>query len=542
MSNHLRALADNLNNLGKLHHFQGHYAKAEECFIDAWRIYNPTLNLADVNERDERVAPIISNLAKLYDDMGNYESAHLYYLQAVTIIKKIPVDMLGCSIASGFATTLNNLGAFYHQKWHDYNKAAAYYNHAESMSSRIFGEHSPETVRIQACHAQLLLDQALDKPEDRNNRDRYIREVEVRYQETVRAYELALERGGAYASIHLATWYNNLAAINQLCEEPERARLQYELALQIYLKKGWTSHFSYAVLLTNYAKLLQYRGDRGGANSWYRKAESIYRDTGGGYYKYYQVADFLGDYAQFFLETANYDKAMKLLENAIDIYSCQVPCSGHDNVTHVLRNYQELSRQQLPGYKAPEELYHRMLAAYEKYEAQSDPLVANVQSCFASYLASRGHYPEACQYYEKAFANYNKALNVYVSGSVLKDGWLEVKPALALTYGKEVRILENIEPALKDYAQLLTNRRASRNKLYPVEQLYDKALGTFQSLLADDHWLMADVYGGYSRCLEKIDRKKAGETGSDARKIRDKYKSLPNTYLPRSVDHSSIIL
>jgi tetratricopeptide (TPR) repeat protein len=311
-------------------------------------------------------------------------------------------------------------------------------------------------------------------------------------------------------------WQNNLAVMYQAHKKDDEAGKLYDQARKLSQEKGWTSHFWFAVMSSNYAKLIQSLGDRTFAKGLYKEIEKIYRDKHGEYYKYYQVADFLSDYGQFFLEATSCSSALPLVEQAIDIYSCQKPCLGHDKVVDTLEAYVKC-HQHTHGHQAPDALYRQVLNGFEPYRDHAQ--LANVQCSFASYLKSRDA-KLAQHYYEEAFRNYNLALHDYLPMLVVdeNDGWIQSIPkdSSKSVDGRVIQVLVNFEKALNNYWRL-------ESVIGEGEKQYRKAKALFEGLLVEKHWLLGDFYGGYCGCLSKAKDPGAEALRRQAGEIRRMY-------------------
>lgn len=390
-------LARNLNGQGELYHFQGQYKEARQYYERAISQYEANHKaLCDWSKRVDNcaacgtsVATVRSNFAKLYDHMGHYDEARTRYEEVIEIINSIPEDRVTNSTANVFVGVLNNLGELYHYRWFSeipekqyYIKAEQYYRKAIDKCRQYLGERSPLFRTLSAHQARLDLDRL-------GGRDKEAKAgTEVRYLDVVSSYEEAYEQGIPDASMQLAVWLNNLALIYQRHHKHRESQQRFEQAEKLYNVMGWTSHFAYAVFLTNYAHFMQSNDDwREEAHTRYQRAESIYRDRRGEFYKFYQIADFLYYYAHYFsdVKAKNYDKALELLEKAIEIYSHQKPCLGHDLVINALKDYREYYRKsntRSSGRKTPEILYNHLITKYMQCGGQTNLQIARIERLY----------------------------------------------------------------------------------------------------------------------------------------------------------------
>lgn len=518
------AQARNFNSQGELFHFQGKYTEAEEKFKDAFDFLNEAHQVHQTQEIDgcdscyEDIAAIYHNQAKLYDDLGYYDLAEQLYRKALNISETIWKGKL--EIGVSLVELHHNLARLYHFRWHEYAKAIWHYQQALDFCKKYQGTGLAEASLIRADQVLLDLDRTIDTPTYGNSQlSPYYSDAQNAYKNAAETYRTPIAQKASYAHSRLAGSLNNLGVTYYLTGKIEDARQQFEQARNIYEKRKWTSYFSYAVIANNLAKIWQKQKDRFEANNWYKIAEKIYQDNNGLYYSFYQVADFLTDYAQYFLDGKNYGKAIELLQEAIKIYRCQRPFLGHGRLLWALKSYQDNYRRSSVKCRQPGELYDEILMEYMQYEAIPNPQIANVRRSYALYLEGKNDNIKAQQQYDLALNTYNQALCAYKPALKLSDGWAIQDSGQTVKDGRVVRVLREIELTLHDYTPLFValGSRASQE----AERTYKRALETFISILGSKHWLVADVYGDYSNYLDA--RSVTNSVKDKARRIRASY-------------------
>jgi tetratricopeptide (TPR) repeat protein len=345
------------NSLGEFHHVRGTYDTdvkrpdydiAREYYEKSLGLLCPGVKPTDVvvSGCDAETATVLNNLAKLYDDMGNYGDAELLY-QKVAEIRKATWnnDMSQLIVASHLVTTLNNLALLYHYRWQDYQKAANNYDKAmEVCRSRSGLELEASQLRVNVT--QLAFDQGQIRSSD----------VEIAHVHAVSVCRKAIKQGVPQATYLLVVTLNNWARFYSRLRKFDSAGQLYKEILNIHEERQWKKHLSYASSLANYAKLLQHR-DRFQAYEKFKEASKIYeeirvKDSSTGSYKnrsYYFVADFFRDFADFYWDGGNHPKAGELYQKALDIYQQQNLCRGHENdVEHSFeRFFQALEGQKV---------------------------------------------------------------------------------------------------------------------------------------------------------------------------------------------------
>ncbi len=265
------------------------FFKVSNPFYEAafWQLITPMykgiLNFLEEELEPEHPAVIssLNNLALLYESMGEYEKALLYYQRAFKTVEKALKPEHPC-----VATTLNNLAGLY-ENIGEYEKALTLYQRVLKIREEVLGLQHPDVAetlngfaglcssmgeynkalplyqRALEIREEVLGLQHLDVANSLNN-------LAVLYenmgdyekalsfcQRSLEIVENMLGPGHPYA----ATTLNNLAGIYDSIEEYEKALPLYQRALEIKEKTLGSEHPSVAATLNNIAGLYGDMGD-----------------------------------------------------------------------------------------------------------------------------------------------------------------------------------------------------------------------------------------------------------------------------------------
>lgn len=145
--------ADCLNDLARLYHDQGNYARAGELYQEALETRKQVLT-----DDDPNVADSLDNLAVLYRDQGDYASAEPLVQQALGIRKTVLGEQ-----HPHYADSVINLARLF-QEQGDYRRAEPLIRQALDIRKRVLGEKNP--LYAEALEALASLHQATGRPED----------------------------------------------------------------------------------------------------------------------------------------------------------------------------------------------------------------------------------------------------------------------------------------------------------------------------------------------------------------------------------------
>jgi tetratricopeptide (TPR) repeat protein len=424
-SKHIKTeCARTLVRKGKLEQFRGAYRAAGEHYQNA---LNEILQIHQqecgrTGSAQEcpaccvEIAAIWLNQAKLADDRGDYEFAEEHYLKALPVYEEqMKQERINRSLIREYVNAEYDLALFYHQRWQEYNLAAEHYCQAARISNQRWGGQAPETLQIVAGQALLEMERVLtrwERPTQAEINGQWV-QVKAKYESAFRACQLApIPRNIAQGFLA-----NNLAVIHQRSGDLDRAADWYDRAVNLHKENGWTDHFSYAVLLTNYAKFLQEREEVARAHHYYGQAEGVYQDAQSGRPQpFYQVADFLYEYVQIFSD-AGREERLKKLDAALEIYSGGEPTPGlgHEKVFQALQAYGSLCRygneeEQLKRY------YEQLLDKYRSYVESAGNSqrpgprlqLARIEHAYAYWLGTQQKHDLARQHYQAALERHSE--------------------------------------------------------------------------------------------------------------------------------------
>ncbi|HEU5382467.1 MAG TPA: tetratricopeptide repeat protein [Ktedonobacteraceae bacterium] len=413
---------------GKLAHFQGAYAAARDDYQEALHEFERIHHHACGGQHDLEKCPLVSReiaevwhqQAKLDGDMGYYETAEKLYLQVIPLRERLSQEQSGIAAAREWANTLYQLALLYHHHWQEYGEATRYYREAAKISSQHLGETSPETLQVTAGEALLELDQAIERQE--TNKFMQIYEPRTEVKQRINELRTMVEEKFLHALNACTTaplpdrvaygfLANNLAVIYQRNNKQKLADDWYHQAIDLYQRNRWIKHFSYAVLLTNYAHFLQNKkNDSAAAHTCYKEAEQIYFDAlSKDYQQYCQVADFLYEYASVFPWLEN-EKKLQKLNRALNLYQSLKPGLGHERVILALKAYWDLETDD----KERKERYGNLIRAYEDCLTSCEDeekigyslQLASIQYHYAVWLYEKQKYIASSQIYHNILKTY----------------------------------------------------------------------------------------------------------------------------------------
>lgn len=250
MSKNIVEAASVKNNLGMLYESMGNYPQAEVFYLEAKKIYEgfPQMQLDQL-----AYAHNLTNLAGLYELIGRYKLSEKLYLQA----KKLEEMTIGQNHPS-YATTLNNIAKLY-VSLQEYAKAEEYYLNAKEIIRNTIGSYHPHYVRT--LSNQALLYQTMGQYEA----------SEKIYKEALKLQRKMLgEKHPDYAST-----LNRMAGLYKLMNNIQEAKKLYKQTAMLRLEILGENHPDYAATLNEFAQLNHYLKNRDEALRLFRQSNSI---------------------------------------------------------------------------------------------------------------------------------------------------------------------------------------------------------------------------------------------------------------------------
>jgi CHAT domain-containing protein/tetratricopeptide (TPR) repeat protein len=238
-------VAEILNNLARLYTDIGKYFNAEPLYRQALDIWRSGLGekydrlLFQSRKYHPKVAVVMTNLARLYHDMGDYTKAEPLYQQALDIRKKVLGDH-----HPDYASSLNNIGEIYHDMG-DYTKAEPLYQQALDIRKKVLGDH-PKVAVVMTNLASLYHDMGdYTKAEPL-----YQQALQIRHKR----YKILERIFGDHHPDYAATLHN-LARLYHDMGDYTKAEPLYREALDIRKKVLGDHHPDYAATLDKLASL-----------------------------------------------------------------------------------------------------------------------------------------------------------------------------------------------------------------------------------------------------------------------------------------------
>ncbi|SRR6266851_2349519 len=246
-------LANSLSNLAFLYEALGEYLEAERVYKEALTIYRAIPEESALN-----FAGALNNLAFLYSSMGNYAAAESLYREALQIWR--------ANSESGdknllVAQALNNLGVLYHAL-DNYKTAEAYLKQALEIRRDLAGDSHPVVAGSLNSLAELYRETG------------NLAEAKAFLQEALKIQRTALEE----QDLDIANTLNSLAAVYRAEGDYDAAVSFYQEALDIWRNALGDKHPIVATSLNNLALLYKTVGNFARAEMLLQKALKLRRD------------------------------------------------------------------------------------------------------------------------------------------------------------------------------------------------------------------------------------------------------------------------
>ena len=212
------------------------------------------------------ISNLLNNLAGVYKDQGDYESALEYYEKDL----EISVKILG-SDHPDTATTYNNMALVYDAQG-DYEKALEYYDKALEVRERALGSDHPYTAETYNNMAVVYKEQG-------------------DYDKALEYYDKALEvNESVLGSDHpaTATTYNNMGSVYRKQGEYEKALEYYSKAIEVAERTLGNGHPDTATMYNNMAVVYKVQGEYEKALDYYEKALTVFKAKLGANHPYTQ--------------------------------------------------------------------------------------------------------------------------------------------------------------------------------------------------------------------------------------------------------------
>jgi CHAT domain-containing protein/tetratricopeptide (TPR) repeat protein len=487
------SLAPILNNLAGLYEAQGRYADAEPLYKREIAIYEKTFGTDHPN-----FARALSGLAVLYTHQARYGDAERLYIRVLAIREKA----LGPKHPD-VATSLNDLAELYYHQGR-YPEGEPLLKRSLAIRENLLGPNSSEVAETlndlasfyiqesRYAEAESIFQRALaieekalglDHPDLASvlNNLSGLYYDEGRYAEAgpllKRSLEI-MEKALAPNHPNVAVALNNLADFYYTQGRYANAEPLFKRSLAIYETALGSDHPDVATVLNGLALLYSRQGRYADAEPLYRRSLAIREKALG--FDHPDVAVLLGNLAQLYEDQGRYAEAEPLLKRSLAITEKAL---GSDNASFAtaLNNLAELYKDQ-GRYAEAEPLLRRSLAISEKARGSDHPDVAVSLNNIAKFYYEQGRFTDAEPLFKRSLAIYETAL-----GSDHPDV-ATVLNNLAALYGSQHRYsqaLPFIQTAISQkragtWAALPVLFGAQAEHIIPADQAMDESLNVVQ--------------------------------------------------------------
>ena len=240
------------NGIGGVYHDQGNYEEAQKYFGKALEIQESVLG-----EKHLSTAKTYNNMANAYRKKGNYEEAYKYFEKALEIYKQI----LGMN-HSFTARACSNIGLVYSEQGNN-EEALKHYRNALKASESVLGERHPFTAIVYNNIAEVYREQG-------------------NYEDALKFYRNALKASESVLGERhpfTANVYNNIAFVYHDQGHDEEAMMYLGKALEIREQVLGVEHPDTASSYNNIGVQYYYRKDYEKAKDFFERAFVICEKT-----------------------------------------------------------------------------------------------------------------------------------------------------------------------------------------------------------------------------------------------------------------------
>lgn len=293
-----------LDNVGGAYWRVGQYEKAHDHYIKALLMKEKLLGRDDIS-----TAATYNNIARVYQDQGDYPNAREYYKKALTVF-----ELNGEHLS--IATALNNIGLVYKDMGDTLNAL----------------EHIERAMKIR--EAELGRD-ATPTATTYNNIGLIYQDM-GKLNDALSFFEKAMKiREEKSGKNHLATAiiYNNIGRVYRKLGQLSQAHNYYKQALSIFCEKLGDTHPSTATTYNNIAGVYKDEGHTTQALEYYEKARFIREEKLGE--EHPRTAETYHNMAIIQYELGNHAAAKGLFLRALKIFLIKLE-EGHPNIKNTI--------------------------------------------------------------------------------------------------------------------------------------------------------------------------------------------------------------
>jgi CHAT domain-containing protein/tetratricopeptide (TPR) repeat protein len=300
-----RSIGHTANTLAYTHMLLGETEQAERYFKESLSIL-----IQSGGENSDGHVSILSNLADLMQDSGDYFGQVLYLRQLISVCEQNPARY-----ADRLGSLLDRLGLL-HKQYGAYEEAESVLLKSAALAAR---ENEAELATALDSLGGLYMEMGRSSPAE----EQFSRALEVRRR-------LFGER-----HVRVAQSLNNLASLYQSTGRWKEAESAYEQSISIKRGLGKEAAESLALGLHNLGGYYHSRGEFSKAEDAYRQALDLRRNLSGE--KQLQLANTLDALASLHQDRGRIDLALPLFEQALAIAQRLLPPGHPTRLNHQIK-------------------------------------------------------------------------------------------------------------------------------------------------------------------------------------------------------------
>lgn len=428
--------------------------------------------VCETDEEKQHLSEVLSDIAGVYRDIGEYEKA----LDCLNTATQISYDLCG-QTHPYTAKLIYKTGRLYMRKG-DYARALEYYEKALMIREHVLGTDHTDSAEIYSSIAIVYQEKG-------------------DYETAVGYFNRALGTFERYLGTNhylTAITYNHIGVLYQDLGEYDHALEYYQKSLAIIRTVLGEEHPYTATAYNNIGKLYKYKGDYGRAQECYTKALSIREailgtrnpDTAMSYNNLGMLYKSKGEYRK---ALEYYEKALKIRETVLGEEHADTAAT-YNNIG-ILYRYQGV-------YDAALQFLGKALMIREKVLGKDHPYTARTYNSIASVYQSLHDYAKALDYLERALAvkkkvfgaehhetawTYNKIADVYRDKGAFEKALLYYKKALVIRKA----VLGTNHPYTAATLNSIARIYQAQNQNEKALEYYEIALNIRQKVLGTEH-------------------------------------------------------
>lgn len=333
---------------------------------------------------DEQDAELLTNLAYIYYDIGNYDNAYQFFQRALEIDERVsgPDSVTVSSDYYNLADVSYNM--------YQFSKSLSYLRKALAIRKKYYSSDDIEVIVLIKLLAGIYV--KLNRPD----------RAEALYSWAADKFE----RNPETDILQLSTHYSDMASFFRERGYPgdyDKAKIYYQKAeqgmKQVY---GDKPHPEMAAFYDEYALLYDNMGNYSEALSLLKEALEIKQKTLKR--EHPDNVQSYGSIGLIYYELTEYDKALEYLNEALEI--ADKIWSGPFSFKADIYNNLGLVYRSKGDYPKAEDLYGRALCIREEIYTPDHPMVLATKNNIAQVYASEEKYSEAISLFETVIREY----------------------------------------------------------------------------------------------------------------------------------------